>query len=393
MKLSTRVSELGPSATLLISARAKGLVAEGKDVLNFAVGEPDFPTPAPAIEATVQALHDGKTKYAAASGTPELKKEVAKYYKNRFNLDYEMANVSINVGAKHSLYNIFQALVEKNDEVILPAPYWVSYYAQILLAEATPVVINTTDESSFKITVDDLKKHTTKNTKILVLNSPSNPTGCVYNRDELLSIANFCLENNILIVYDEIYEHIIYGQEHVCIATLSDDIKKNTILVNGVAKSFSMTGFRIGYILAEKNIITAINNIQSHSTSNPTTFAMDGALAALQQCLGFIDPMKLEFEKRMKYFFTEINKIPNIKCFEPQGAFYLFPNMKGLLNKDINGKKYSSTLELATALLDDLHIAAVAGEEFGAPGYIRFSYATSIEQIEKSIERLKKWLS
>ncbi len=392
MRLANRISTLGPSATLLISARAKELKAEGKDVLNFAVGEPDFPTPQFIIDATIKALKDGKTKYAPASGTPELKKEVIKYYKDRFDIEYEISNVCINVGAKHSLYNVFQALVESGDEVILPAPYWVSYLSQISMAEATPVVIQTTDESNFKITLADLRKHTTKNTRMLILNSPSNPTGAVYSREELLEIGNHCVENDILIMYDEIYEQIIYGREHVCIATLSDEIKKQTILINGVAKSFSMTGFRVGYVLAEKEIITAVANIQSHSTSNPTTFAMDGALEALQKCVEFIKPMRIEFEERMSYFVDALDKIDGISCLKPEGAFYVFPNVTALLGKELNGKVFENTVDLAFYLLEELHIASVAGEEFGMPGYLRFSYAVSMEKIEKCIERLKDLL-
>lgn len=393
MIISQRASKLTPSATLAISARAKELQKEGKDVLDFGLGEPDFPTPKPIVEATIESLKKGRTRYSPASGTPELKQEVANYYKKRFGLDYTPENVSINDGAKHSLYNIFQALVGTGDEVILPAPYWVSYYSQIILAEAAPVIIEAKDEADFKITAQQLQNAITNRTKLLVINSPSNPTGSVYSKEELIELANICVDKGIYIIYDEVYEHIIYGMEHVCLAALSEKIKEYTILVNAVSKTFCMTGFRIGYTLsANKDIIKAINNIQSHSTSNPVTFAMDGALYALKEGLKFVPEMRKDFEKRMLFFADGLNSIDGITCVKPKGAFYVFPNVSGLLNKEIKGRVYKSSLELCKAWLEDLHIASVAGEEFGAPGCIRFSYAASIDTIEKALTRIKDWV-
>ncbi|MEK6796473.1 MAG: pyridoxal phosphate-dependent aminotransferase [Spirochaetota bacterium] len=393
MKLAQRAMALKPSATLAISARAKELAAAGKDVLDFGVGEPDFPTPRHIVDATITALNNGRTKYSPASGTPELKQAVSGYYKKKYGLSYSVKEIVINAGAKHSLYNIFQAIIDPGDEVILPAPYWVSYPPQIEMAGGTVVVVTADDTTDFRVSAAEIEKAITKRTKALVLNSPSNPTGSVYTKEELTAIADACVSRGVYIIYDEIYENNIYGRQHVCLATLSEKVREHTILVNGASKSYAMTGYRIGYILGPADLISAVGNIQSHSTSNPTTFCMDATVAAITGPEDAVNMMRAEFEKRRDVFVAGMRTIPGVTCTKPDGAFYILPNFKGVLGKAISGKVYTTTQELAKGMLEDELIACVPGEEFGAPGYIRFSYATSMATIEKAIARIRAWLS
>ncbi|MHB9154244.1 MAG: pyridoxal phosphate-dependent aminotransferase [Endomicrobiales bacterium] len=393
MWLSKRAQSIKPSPTLAIDAKAKALKARGIDVISFGTGEPDFDTPANIKEAAKKALDAGFTKYCPVSGTPDLKEAIIRKFKNDNNIEYRPEEIIVSCGAKHSLYNIFQAIFNPGDQVIIPAPYWVSYPDMAALAGARPRIVKTREADGFKMTPEQLKKAVSRKTRAVVINSPSNPTGSTYTSEELKALAQVCLENNILIIADEIYEKLVYdGFTFTSMAALSPQIKNMTVLVNGVSKSYSMTGWRIGYTAGPKEIIEAMSNIQSQSTSNPTSFAMKATVEALNGPQESVEAMRGEFEKRRTYIVERLNGIKGIRCFVPQGAFYVFPNIRKLLGKTYAGNEISTCTQLAEYLLEKAKIALVPGSAFGAPGYLRLSYATSMENIKNGLDRLEEAL-
>lgn len=394
MYLSKRVQAIKPSPTLSIDAKAKALKAQGIDIISFGTGEPDFDTPKNIKDAAIKAINQGFTKYCPVPGTPDLKNAIINKFKTDNNIEYTKEEIIVSCGGKHSLYNLFQAIFDEGDEVIIPAPYWVSYPDMAILAGAIPVFINTSDKNQFKVNPADIEKVITKKTKAFVLNSPSNPTGNTYTKQELEEIANICIKNNLLIISDEIYEKLVYDNfEFYSIAKISQQVKEHTVVINGVSKAFAMTGWRIGYAAGPKEIISAMTKIQSQSTSCPTSISLKAATEALNGNKNCLEKMKLEFENRRNYIVDRLNKIKGITCLKPEGAFYVFPNISNLLEKEYNGKLINTDIELADYLLEQAKIAVVPGTAFGAKGYIRFSYATSMENIIEGINRLEKAVS
>ncbi|HEY7534818.1 MAG TPA: pyridoxal phosphate-dependent aminotransferase [Thermodesulfobacteriota bacterium] len=391
MKLAARAERLKPSATLAITAKAKTLKAEGVDVVGFGAGEPDFDTPINIKEEAIRAIKEGFTKYTAVGGIDELKNAIIHRIKDDHGIQYEKSEIIVSCGAKHTLYNLSQALFENGDEVIIPSPYWVSYPEQVTLAGAKPLFIETREEDGFKINPDELRKLITKKTKALILNYPSNPTGATYNEDDLRDIVDVVTKAGILIISDEIYEKIVYdGITHTPVVTLGDEVKKFTILVNGVSKSYSMTGWRIGYAAGDKRIIEAMSKLQGQSTSNPTSISQKAAIEALNGPQEEVKRMAKEFERRKNYVVERLNKIPDFRCFNPQGAFYVFPNISKFFGKRHAGKEINNSLDFTNFLLEEAKVAVVPGIEFGADNYVRISYATSMEEIKKGVDRIEK---
>ncbi|MBL7170748.1 MAG: pyridoxal phosphate-dependent aminotransferase [Candidatus Omnitrophica bacterium] len=390
LAISKIVSQIKPSATLAITAKAKKMKQDGVDVIGFGAGEPDFDTPLNIKEAAKKALDNGFTKYTPASGIPELKEAIAKKLKKDNNLHYLQNEIVVSCGAKHSIFNAVFALCNEGDEVILPSPYWVSYAEIVKIAGAVPIIIKTTEERNFKITLDDLKKAVTPRTKLFILNSPSNPTGMVYDEEELKELSKVISDAGIYCISDEIYEKIIYdGMRHVSIASFGEKIKKLTIVINGVSKSHSMTGWRIGYAAGPKNIIQAISNLQSHTTSNPVSFSQLGAVEALEGPQEETARMIKEFKKRRDYMVDKINSIKGLSVAKPQGAFYCFVNISNILGK---GKGITDSLKLADTLLTEAKVAVVPGIAFGDDNFMRLSYATSMENIKEGLNRMEKWI-
>ncbi len=392
MGIAKRAQAIKPSPTLATAAKAKAMKAQGIDVVDFGVGEPDFDTPENVKQAGIRAIQSGFTKYTPAGGTDELKEAVIEKFKKDNGLLYEKSQVLISCGAKHSLYNIAEALFDPGDEVVIPSPYWVSYPDQALLNDATPVIVETTAEEGFKLSAKKLAKAITKKTKALILNSPSNPTGLAYDRNTLEEIAALAVQHGIYVVSDEIYEKLIYdGFSHVSIASLGQKIKDLTLVVNGVSKSHSMTGWRIGYAAGPKDVITAMANIQSQSTSNPASISQKAAVEALRGPQDFVKTMNVEFDKRRKYMVERLNTIPGVTCLMPVGAFYAFPRVSALYGRGTAaGKAVRNSSDLATYLLEDAKVALVSGDAFGADAYIRLSYATSMESIKKGLDRIEE---
>jgi len=394
MFLSKRAQLISPSPTLAITVRAKKMKAEGIDVIGFGAGEPDFDTPSYIKEAAKKALDEGFTKYTAASGIQELKEAICQKFKEENNLDYHPSEIIISCGAKYCLYNAFQVMCQEGDEVILPVPYWVSYIEQIKLAGAKPVLIETSEREGFKLSPYRLKEAITSRTKLFLLNSPNNPTGAVYSRKELEVLGEILVKAGIYVVSDEIYEKIIYdNREHISIASLGPEIKKLTILVNGVSKTYSMTGWRIGYAAGEKEIVKAMSNLQSHSTSNPTSIAQKAAIAAIGGPREPIEEMVREFRKRRDYVVNRLREIPGISCPKPQGAFYVFVNVSAILGKVYDGEIIEDSTHLAKLLLDKAKVAVVPGSAFGADNYLRLSYATSMSKIVEGLARIEKFIN
>ena len=392
--LSERARNIKPSPTLAINAKAKAMKAAGVDVVNFGVGEPDFDTPENIKEAAIKAIRDGFTKYTPVGGIDPLKDAIVEKFRKDNGLEYSREEVIVSCGAKHSLYNIAQALYGSGDEVIIPAPYWVSYPDQVLLNDAAPVFVKTYEKDKFMLKAVALKSHITKKTKAIILNSPSNPTGLTYDRKTLEDIASIALEHNLYVISDEIYEKITYdGFVHASIASLGNEIKNRTLIVNGLSKAYAMTGWRIGYTAGSKDIIKAMTNIQSQSTSNPTSIAQKAAVEALTGPQDFIKIMLAEFDKRRKYLVSELNAISGISCLTPTGAFYAFPNTSKLYGKQADGEKISSSSRHALYLLEKANVAVVPGDAFGDDNYIRLSYATSMENIKKGVKRIKDAVS
>ncbi|MEA5536409.1 pyridoxal phosphate-dependent aminotransferase [Crocosphaera sp. XPORK-15E] len=384
IKLATRVGKVPPSITLAIAAKAKAMKAQGIDVCSFSAGEPDFDTPQHIKDAAKLALDSGKTKYGAASGEPKLRQAIANKLRNDNNLDYSPENVIVSNGGKHSLFNLMLALIETGDEVIIPAPYWLSYPEMVKLAAGTPVIVETTAETEYKITPQQLKQAITPNTKLFVLNSPSNPTGSVYTPDEIKALAEVIIDHDLLVVSDEIYEKILYdGAEHLSIGALGEEIFKRTIISNGFAKSYSMTGWRIGYLAGPTELIKATSIIQSHSTSNVCTFAQYGAIAALEDSQDCVQEMLTAFTQRRRVMVDRIQAMSKLSCSTPMGAFYVFVDISQ------TGMK---SLEFSDALLEAEQVAVIPGIAFGADNCIRLSYATDLGTIEKGMARLEKFV-
>ena len=394
MRLSKKTYSVKPSPTLAIDAKAKSLKASGVDVISFGVGEPDFDTPENIKEAAIKAIRSGFTKYTPVGGTDELKTAIIEKLKKDNGLIYEKNEIIVSCGAKHCLYNIAEALYDAGDEVILPAPYWVSYPDQIVLNGAVPVMVKTEEGNSFKIKPEILEANLSKKTKALILNSPSNPTGLAYDRKSLEAIAEIAVKHDFYIISDEIYEKLIYdGFEHVSIASLGDEIKQRTIVVNGISKSYAMTGWRIGFAAGPKDIINAMTNIQSQSTSNPASISQKAAVEALTGTQNFILEMVSEFDKRRKYMVERLNRIKGVSCIKPVGAFYAFPNVSSYYGRSFKGNSIKSSMDLSAYLLDEAKVAVVPGAAFGDDRYIRLSYATSMENIQKGLDRIESALS
>jgi aspartate aminotransferase len=384
MKLAARVEQVTPSLTLAISAQAKEMKAKGIDICSFTAGEPDFDTPAHIKEAAKKALDLGKTKYGAAAGEAKLRDAIAKKLRVDNNLNYQPENIIVTNGGKHSLYNLMMAIVNPGDEVIIPAPYWLSYPEMVKLADGIPVIVNTFAKNNYKITPEQLKQAITPKTKLFVLNSPSNPTGAVYTPDEIRALAKVIVAEDILVVSDEIYEKLLYDDaQHLSIGSIDSEIFQHTIVSSGFAKAYSMTGWRIGYLAASVEIVKAITTIQSHSTSNVCTFAQYGAIAALESSQECIAEMLSAFSDRRQVMFSGIQEIPELSCNKPDGAFYVFPDIS---------KTGLNSLDFCRLLLESQQVAAIPGIAFGADNCIRLSYATDMVSIEKGIERLNKFV-
>ncbi|WP_062235433.1 pyridoxal phosphate-dependent aminotransferase [Fictibacillus sp. FJAT-27399] len=389
MELANRVKALTPSTTLAITAKANALKAEGHNVIGLGAGEPDFNTPDHIIEAAYRAMKEGHTKYTASGGLLSLKHAISQKFKEDQNLDYSPAEIVVGTGAKQSLYTLFQVLLNDGDEVIIPTPYWVSYPEQVKLAGGVPVYVEGKEENAFKITPSQLEQAVNNKTKAIIINSPSNPTGSLYSEDELKQLGEVCLKHNILIVSDEIYEKLIYGgASHTSIAQLSPELKGQTIIINGVSKSHSMTGWRIGYAAGNSAIIKAMTNLDSHSTSNPTTISQYAAIAAYEGTQEPVEEMRKAFESRLDTVYEKLIQIPGFTCVKPKGAFYLFPNVKEAIK--LTG--FETVDEWVSALLEEEKVALVPGSGFGSPDNVRLSYATTQEKFEEALERIERFM-
>ena len=389
MKLAARVSRIAPSPTLAMAATAKAMAAQGLDIVDFSTGEPDFDTPEPVKAAAEAAIRAGFTKYTPSSGIDELRGAIVEKLSAELGVQYEKSQVLVSCGAKHSLYNLAEALLEAGDEIIIPTPYWVSYSDQALLNDATPILMPTREDEGYAVRPADLERLITPKTKAILVNSPCNPTGATYDRSTLEQIAAVAIRHDLIVISDEIYEKVLYdGASHVSIASLGPEIAARTVIINGVSKAYAMTGWRIGYAAGPKELITAMANIQSQSTSNPCSIAQKAAVAALRLGEPFTVKMVEEFSRRRKTIIEGLNNIPGVTCSMPRGAFYAFPNIKGVLGKRGPSGMLKTPNELANYLLNDAHIAVVPGEPFGSHDHLRLSYATSMTNITRGLERL-----
>lgn len=393
MRLADRTKAIKPSPTLAMNAKAKALKAAGEDITNFGVGEPDFDTPGNIKDAAIKAIRDGFTKYTAAGGIDELKEAIIAKFKRDNNLNYDKDEILVSCGAKHSLYNIAEALFGPGDEVIISAPYWVTYPDQVVLNDARPVIITTEERNSFTLDPGELREHVSKKTKALILNSPSNPTGLGYEKARLEKIAEIAIEHDITVISDEIYEKLVYdGFQHISIASLGDEVRKRTIVVNGLSKSHAMTGWRIGFTAGPRDVTNAMTNIQSQSTSNATSISQKAAVEALNGPQDFLPRMLAEFDRRRRYMVERLNGMPGVTCTTPIGAFYAFPNVSSYFGKEFKGKPVADSLALSTYLLETAKVATVPGSAFGNDNHIRLSYATSLETISKGLDRIEQAL-
>ncbi len=394
LELSKKALEVKSSSTLEITAKAKEMKKNGMDVVGFAAGEPDFNTPEHICLAAKRAIDDGFTKYTTASGIIELKEAIAKKFKNYNHINYSPEQIVICNGGKHVLTNVFTALINPGDEVIIPAPYWLSYPEIVKLAGGVPVIVEGSKETSYKVNVDMLEEAFTPKTKAFILNSPNNPTGMVYEKDELEKIADFAISHDIYVISDEIYENLCYGKEEaVSIASLNDEIYKRTITVNGLAKSYAMTGWRIGYAGAPLEIAKIMGNVQSHQTSNPNSIAQIAALKAISGDQTCVREMNAAFDERRKYIYSKLNEIDNLSAIEPQGAFYLFVDMSELIGKKYFGHEINNAKDFAKYLLEDYQVAVIPCDDFGFDDHFRLSYAISVAQIDKGMSRIKEFCS
>ena len=394
LTLSKKASEVKPSSTLAITAKAKALKAQGVDLVGFGAGEPDFNTPDNINDVACEAIRNGFTKYTPASGIEDLKKAVSEKFKTFNKVDYGVDQIVISNGGKHSLTNIFTAIINEGDEVVIPAPFWLSYPEIVKLAGGVPVIVTTTPENDFKITAQQLAEACTDKTKAFVLNSPNNPTGMIYTREELEALAKVIVEKDIYVVADEMYEYLIYGEdEHVSIASLGKEIYDHTITCSGLSKSYAMTGWRIGYTGASKEITKLMSSVQSHQTSNPNSIAQKAALEALTGPQDKVKEMIKEFAQRRDYIYGRLKDLPHISVIEPKGAFYTFVKVEDTFGMEYKGEKVGDVSRLAAILLEDYSVAVVPCTDFGFPGYIRLSYAISKEQIKKAIDRIEQFLN
>lgn len=389
VNLANRVLALTPSSTLAITAKAKELKEQGEDVIGLGAGEPDFNTPQHILDAATASMQAGHTKYTPSAGLPALKKAIIEKFEKDQGISYKANEIIVGNGAKHVLYTLFQVLLNDGDEVIIPTPYWVSYPEQVKLAGGAPVYIEGAEENQFKITPDQLVNAITDRTKAVIINSPSNPTGVLYTAEELQELGKVCLEKDILVVSDEIYEKLVYGDhKHISIAQISPELKAQTIIINGVSKSHSMTGWRIGYAAGNSQIIQAMTNLASHSTSNPTTTAQYAAIAAYNGTQAPVEEMRQAFEQRLEIIYDQLVSIPGFSCVKPQGAFYLYPNVKEAA--ELTG--FNNVDDFATALLEEAKVAVIPGSGFGTPDNIRLSYATSLDLLEKAVARMRQFV-
>ncbi|WP_338817861.1 Aspartate aminotransferase [Moorella thermoacetica] len=393
MQLAQRAAGISPSPTLAIDAQAKAMKAKGVKVINFSAGEPDFGTPEHIKQAAIDALAAGFTRYTPVAGIPELRQAICASLAAR-GVTYEPADIVVSCGAKHSLYNAMQVLLNAGDEVILSAPYWVSYYEQVKLAGGVPVVVTTGPDTGFKLTPGLLEAAITPRTRLLILNSPCNPTGAVYSREELAALAEVIVARDLIVISDEIYAALLYdGLTHTSIASLAPEVKERTILIDGVSKTYAMTGWRIGYAAAPRPVAKAMTDLQSHSTSNPTSIAQKAAVAALTGSQEAVEMMRREFEQRRNRILAGLRELPGIECNQPGGAFYVFPYIGKLFGRKFRGRVLGNSTDVATVLLNEFQVAVVPGVAFGAEPYLRLSYATSMDQIEAGLERLRAFVT
>lgn len=393
LTLSRKATGVKPSSTLAITAKAREMKANGIDVVGFGAGEPDFNTPDNINEAAIRAIEEGFTKYTPASGTVELKEAVAKKFQEFNGLHYDVNQIVISNGGKHSLTNVFEAITNPGDEIIIPAPFWLTYPEIIKLCDGVPVIIHGRQENSYKATAVQIEKAITNKTKAVIINTPNNPTGMVYTKEELQAIADVVVKHDIYVISDEMYENLIYGeQKHVSIASLGEEIYKRTITCSGVSKSYAMTGWRIGYTGSSKEIAKLMGSIQSHQTSNPNSIAQKAALEAILGPQDTITRMHDEFNKRRLYMYERVSKMPLVDMLEPQGAFYLFVDFTDVLEKSYKGVRIGTTKKVAEILIEDFHVAVIPCGDFGFPDFIRLSYPISIPTIEKGLDRIEEFL-
>lgn len=394
MNLSKKAGNISPSITLSITAKANELKAQGVDVVSFGAGEPDFNTPQNIINAAIKAMQDGKTKYTPAGGILELKKTICKKFKEDNGLDYTTDQITISTGAKQCLANVFMAILNPGDEILIPIPYWVSYPELVKLADGVPVFVETLKENNYKYTIEDLEKAVSDKTKAVLINSPNNPTGTIYNREELIEIAEFAKKHDLLIISDEIYEKLIYdGEKHISIASLSEDAFERTVVIDGVSKTYAMTGWRLGYMAASKEITKLMTSIQSHMTSNVNTIAQYAAIEALNGPIEDLNTMVKEFERRRNFMVDRLGKIDGVSIIKPSGAFYIMVNISSYFNTTFKGEEIKNSLDFSRVLLDEEKVAVIPGAGFGLDEYIRLSYATSMDIIETGIDRIAMFIN
>ena len=394
MRLSKRIERIQPSPTLAVTAQAKALIRQGVDVCSFAAGEPDFATPSHICEAAIDAINAGHTRYTAAPGMPAVREALSRFLSERFGLDYGADEVILTVGGKHALYNIFQCLLDDGDEVIIPAPFWVSYPAQVELAGGTPVLVSATSEAGYKVTPESIEAAVTPRTRAIVLNSPCNPTGAAYTKEELTALAQVAVKHDFIIISDEIYGELTYdGFEFHSIPALGVEFRERTIIASGWSKTYSMTGWRLGWAAAPRSFMSAMGKLQSQSTSNVPGMTQMAAMAALEGSHDFLPEWIQAFDRRRRTMVSGLNGMEGVRCPSPQGAFYVFPDFSGVLGRQWKGSPIGTSLRLAEFLLEEARVAVVPGEAFGAPGCARLSYATSDEVIKKGLSRIQSALS
>jgi aspartate aminotransferase len=392
--IADRLKKVAPSQTQAIDAKAKQMIKDGVDIVGFGLGESDFNTPENIKEAGINAIKTNKTRYTPVSGIPELKAAVAEKFKKENGLEYNPSDIIISCGAKHSLYNIFMAILNPGDEVIIFSPYWVSYEEQVKIADGVPVFVQLDEPRNFEIDFNILEKKITKKTKAMIVNSPSNPTGAVFSEDSLKKLADIALKYKLLIVSDEIYENFFYtGKKHISIASFSKEVKAQTIIVNGVSKTYAMTGWRIGYLASDNmEIVSAIDNLQSHTTSNPASMAQWAATEAFKTPDSVVQEMAAEFDKRRQHIMKRLDGIPRLTYVKPEGAFYIYPNFSSVMGKTIKGRLINGSLDFAEMLLNEAKVAVVPGIAFGTDNHFRLSYATSMANIDKGLDRIAEAL-
>ena len=394
MELSKKAQRIEASVTLAITAKAKEMKENGIDVISFGAGEPDFNTPANIINAAIKAMEEGNTKYTNVNGILPLREAICKKFKEDNGLIYKPSQIVVSTGAKQSLANVFLAILNPGDEVIVPNPYWVSYPELIGLADGKAVFVESDETSSYKFTKENLEKVVTEKTKAIILNTPNNPTGTIYNKEELIEIAEFAKKHDLIIVSDEMYEKLVYdGEKHISIASVSDDAYERTIVINGLSKSYAMTGWRLGYCGASEKIAKLMTNIQSHMTSNVCSITQYAAVEALNGPQDKVKEMIVEFERRRNYMAKTLEEMNNLSIIKPQGAFYIMINIDKCLGKEINGERINDSMDFSAKLLEHEKVAVIPGKAFGLDNYVRVSYATSMESIEKGLERINKFVN